>query len=118
MCSEAVSKALFAVLCVLFVFILGDCVSTYLCLTTPPPEGIAVWEANPVSEWMFQHLGIVSGLAIFVLAKGIALIIVWKWAHVSPGHMLLFLILMSGAILVTAYVNYNNFYIYYLLRNL
>ena len=118
MCSEAVSKALLAILCVLFVLIVGDCVSTYLCLTTPVPEGLSVWEANPISEWMFQRWGIVSGLTIFVLSKGIALIIVWKWAHTSPGHMLLFLVMMSGATLITAYVNYNNFYIYYLLVTL
>jgi uncharacterized protein YacL len=111
-----VSKALFAILCVLFVLILGDCVSTYLCLTTPSPE-YNVWEANPVSEWLFQAIGLVPGLVIFALAKAIALLIVWKWAHVSPGHMLLFLILMGGSIPVTAYVNYNNFHIYYLLVN-
>jgi hypothetical protein len=113
-----VSKALLAILYVVFVLIVGDCVSTYLCLTTPVPESISVWEANPLSEWMFQHWGIVSGLVIFLLTKVIGLIIIWKWAHTSPGHMLLFLILMSGAVLVTAYVNYNNFYIYYLLVTL
>jgi hypothetical protein len=66
---------------------------------------------------MFQHLGLVSGLVISALTKLIGLAIVWKGAHRSPGHMLLFLILMSGAVLVTAYVNYNNFSIYYLLVN-
>ena len=101
----------------LFVLIVGDCVSTYLCLTTPPPEGTSVWEANPISVWMFQRWGIVSGLVIFALAKAIGLIILWKWAHTSPGHMLLFLILLGGAIPVTAHVNYNNFYIYYLMVN-
>lgn len=112
------SKALLAILCVLFVLIVGDCVSTYLCLTTPPPEGTSVWEANPISVWMFQRWGIMSGLVIFALVKAICLIIIWKWAHTSPGHMLLFLTLMSGSVLVTAYVNYNNFYIYAMLRGL
>lgn len=110
------SKALLAILCVLFVLIVGDCVSTYFCLTTPSP-GHNVWEANLVSAWMFEHWGLVSGLVIFVLAKAIALITIWKWAHVSPGHMLLFLILVGGSIPVTAYVNYSNFSIYYLLVN-
>jgi len=110
-----VKNLLFVILCVLFVLIVGDCVSTYLCLTTPPPEDIRVWEVNPVSAWMFERWGIVSGLVIFVLVKAIALIFIWKWAHRSPKRMLVSTWLMSGAILMTAYVNYNNFYIYHLL---
>lgn len=107
------SKALLAILCVLSFLIVGDAVSTYLCLTIPTPEGIDVWEYNPVAEWTFRHLGLVPGLLTSLLVKALGLIFIWKWAHQSRGRMLFYLTFMCGAVLLTAYANFNNWYIYY-----
>ena len=66
---------------------------------------------------MFQRWGIASGLVIFLLVKAIGLVFIWKWAHRSVWRMRFYLTAMGGAVLLTAYVNYNNFSIYYLLVN-
>ena len=117
MFSAAVSRTLLVILCVVFALVVGDCVSTYLCLTAPVLEEIEVWEANPLSEWLFQTIGLVPGLLAFVAVKAAGLVIIYHWGKRSPGECLLWSVMMVGAALITAYVNYNNFYIYYLLEN-
>ncbi len=37
--------------------------TTYLCLQGPIP-GWKVSEANPISDWLFQHVGLVPGLVV------------------------------------------------------
>ena len=37
--------------------------TTYLCLSAPSP-GLRVSEANPLAEWLFEHIGLVPGLLL------------------------------------------------------
>ncbi|KKK80344.1 hypothetical protein LCGC14_2824460, partial [marine sediment metagenome] len=85
------NKYLISVLWVVFFLVVGDCISTYLCLTTPVPEGVKVWEAQPLSQQIFQHWGLVPGLMIFFAAKSIFLYIVYKWAQTHRVMHLFFL---------------------------
>ncbi len=57
-------------------FSAADHWTTYLCLHAPI-EGFLVSEANPISDWIFQRLGLVPGLildsVLTVLALGFLL---------------------------------------------
>ncbi len=107
------NKYLISILCVAFFLVVGDCISTYLCLTTPLPEGVKVQEANLMSQWMFQYWGLVPGLMIFLAVKSISLCIIYKWAQTHHITHLFFRGTMTVTILITGYVNYNNWSIYY-----
>jgi hypothetical protein len=109
------NKVFISVLCVVFLLVLGDCVSTYLCLSTPAPEHLNVWEANLLSAWSFQAIGLVPGLVAFIAIKAAGLVIIYNWAQRGSRERLIFTGLMVGVAVMTAYVNYNNFYIYHLL---
>jgi hypothetical protein len=100
----------------LFLLIVGDCVSTYFCLTTASDE-YQVWEFNPISDWMFQAWGLIPGLLVFVLVKGLGLIYLYKRASVSILRHKIVCVFIVGAILITGYVNYNNWSIYALLKS-
>lgn len=103
------------VMTVLFLLIIGDHVSTYLCLTTPT-ETYKVWEVNPISAWGFGLIGLVPTLILQLVIKGVALVWAYRWAQRSMLHYRFMWFIMIGAVLITGYVNYNNFYIYMLLR--
>jgi hypothetical protein len=110
------SKFLAEVMGLLFLLILGDFVSTYLCLTTPN-EFYKVWEVNPLSAWMFGVMGIVPALALQAAIKGGALIWCHHWSQRSMLHYRVMWIMMLGALLITGYANVNNWQIYHLLRS-
>lgn len=111
----AVSKPLVDVMLLLFLLIIGDNVSTYLCLTTST-ETYKVWEANPISAWLFQSVGMVNGMILQLITKGIALVWLYHYSTKSMMHYRLVWFMMLGAVLITGYVNYSNWSIYALLR--
>ncbi len=110
------SKLLLPIFCVVLLLIVGDCVSTYYCLTTPSP-GIRVWEANPLAEWLFQKVGLVPGLALHVVVKGILLVLLYRLTERSKVSRRIILGGMTGAALLMGYVNYSNWSIYLALVN-
>lgn len=91
--------------------VIGDCVSTYLCLTTPTDE-YNVGEANLLSAWLFAQVGLVQGLALSTMIK--ATLSVWLYRIVqSRPHLLTFSTLgMAFAVSSTLWANLNNWYIW------
>jgi hypothetical protein len=111
--AESRGRFLPDILGLLFLLILGDCLSTYLCLTSPVPEGWQVTEVNLISVWMFENWGLVPGLIVFATVKGIALYLMYHWVMTWPlWAYRLWTLIMVGAVILTALVNYNNWSIY------
>lgn len=99
---------------VLFLLIAGDCVSTYLCLTTFSERYLA-WEANPVTAWLFAAIGLLPGLSLMLVGKSLMFIPLYKLAQLSRGLYRFILLGTLLAVLLTAWVNYNNWSLYTLL---
>jgi len=64
--------------------------TTYLCLRAPV-SGWVVSEANPITAWMFQHLGLVDGLLVDSLITVCALWVVYRTQRVPSGAKSAFL---------------------------
>ncbi len=54
--------------------------TTYLCLRTPQ-TGWQVTEANPIAEWLFAYVGLITGLLVdsVVTLGAIAFLITTQW---------------------------------------
>ena len=105
------NKLLLSIFGVLYLLVIGDCVSTYLCLTTVN-EGYSAWEGNPASAWIFQQLGLIPGLGAMLVAKALGILILNALSKRSRSSYVFILVGMLGAVLITGYVNYNNWYVY------
>lgn len=99
----------------LFLLVLGDCWSTYLGLITPN-VGYHVWEYNQLSGWMFQTFGLIQGLVIFALVKGLGLVYLYTLSKKSAFNNKVISVMVVGAILITGYVNLSNWHIYMMLK--
>ncbi len=106
------NKFLLSVFILLYLLIVGDCVSTYFCLTAST-SAYRVWEGNPVTNWLFQWVGLVPGLVLLAVAKAVGLFYLFAVAKTGRVYYLLILIGMLGATLIAGYVNYNNWSVYY-----
>lgn len=116
MSSAGASKLLLSIFGVLYLLVLGDCVSTYLCLTTPSPNH-NISEANPVSAWTFSLIGLVPGLTLMAAGKAIGLVILYRLAMSKAHTYWLIAGGMSVALFITLYANLNNWYILYVITS-
>jgi uncharacterized protein YacL len=78
--------------------------TTYLCLRTPV-EGWLVSEANPISEWLFQTLGLVPGLMIDSVVTVIAVVFLVTTSLLPRVVKTVFFVFVIGW---TAYAVMNN----------
>jgi hypothetical protein len=106
------SKLLLSIFGILYLLVLGDCVSTYFCLTVEAP-GYSIYEANPLSEAVFSAVGMMEGLALMAGLKALGLVVLYKMAMNNTHTYLLIAIGMACAALITLLVNVNNWYILY-----
>lgn len=95
---------------------LGDCVSTYLCLTASSAH-YSVGEANPFSAWLFAQVGLVQGLVLSTMGK--TCISVWLYRAILrlPELRVLATLGMAFAVSSTLWANLNNWYIWSMLRS-
>jgi len=115
MSSVGANKLLLAIFGVLALLILGDDVSTYLCLTTPS-ENYNTTEANPLSAWMFGLMGIIPALTLQGVVKGGGMVVLYKMGTLwNPRTYKLIAWGMGGAVLVTLLANLNNWYTLYII---
>ena len=108
------SKFLLAIFGVLTLLILGDDVSTYLCLTVPSPHH-NVSEMNPVSAWMFGLLGIIPALALQGAVKGVGMVVLYRLAMRKPHTYKLIAWGMGIALIPSLFANVNNWRILYVI---
>ena len=109
------SKLLLSIFGALTLLILGDDISTYLCLTAAAPDYV-VSEANPLSAWMFGLIGIIPALALQGVVKGAGMAILYKMATLwSPRTYKLIAYGMGFAVVVTLGANLNNWYVLYVI---
>lgn len=85
-------------------FSAADHWTTYLCLRSPV-NGWQVTEANPISAWLFQLIGLSPGLWIDTVATVIGMIFLVRTRLVPEEVKLLFLAVVVGS---TAYAVQNN----------
>jgi hypothetical protein len=78
--------------------------TTYLCLRRPV-EGWLVSEANPISDWLFQTLGLVPGLVIDSMVTVLAVAFLVTTPLLPRLAKTLFFIFVIGW---TAYAVVNN----------
>jgi hypothetical protein len=116
MSSVGANKLLLSIFGLLYLLVIGDCVSTYLCLTTVS-DSYAAWESNPISAWIFQQLGLIPGLVAMLVVKGFGVLILNVMSKKNKSNYIVILVGMLGAVLITGYVNYNNWGVYYHLVN-
>ena len=112
--NTAGNKLLLSSLFLLLFLGLGDCVSTYLCLSVSSPD-YYVSEVNPLSAWAFDLVGIVPGLVILSAPKIAGLAVLYKLA-MSRGNT--YWPITGGLILSVVLVfvaNINNWYILHVL---
>ena len=106
------NKLLLVISVLLYLLIIGDCISTYYCLTTPTLT-YEVREGNPATAWLFQQVGLVTGLWLLLVVKAVGLVYLSAISKHCRVRYWTVLVGMVGAILVTGYVNYNNWSVYY-----
>lgn len=114
MSSAAASNFLLVLFSLLYLLIIGDCVSTYLCLTTIS-DTYRVWEGNLISAWLFELVGLVPGLVLFALVKAVGLVWLYRLAMKSERRYIWIVSMMSVAFCITAYANFNNWRILHLM---
>lgn len=99
-----------------FVLNLGDCVSTYLCLTALH-ESYNVGEANPLSAWLFAQVGLVHGLALSSVIKVALSVWLYRLVLRQPGLLTFATLGMAFAVSSVLWANLNNWYIWSLIRS-
>lgn len=110
------NRLLLSVFVLLMFLVVGDCVSTYYCLTTAT-DTYQVREGNVVVGWLLQQVGLVEGLTLLAAAKATGLVYLFVAAKVNRAHYLTILVGTLGATLITGYINYSNWSVYYTLLN-
>lgn len=98
----------------LMLLVIGDNVSTYLCLTTSS-DVYHTWEANPISAWMFQAFGMIPAMLLQTVIKLAALVWVYSLIGDSRSNLRVTWVTVMLLIVVTGYVNLNNWYAYSLM---
>ncbi len=100
----------------ILLLVVGDHASTYYCLTTPS-DGYSVTELNPLSRRLFKEIGLVRGLVLEAIIKGILMIPLYKLAQRNESNRRITLQGATVVVLIMAFVNYNNWSIYLALVN-
>ena len=77
-------------------FALLDHLTTWLCLRMPIP-GWEIREANPIAAWLFEHVGLIEGLAIDTAVTALALVLVAYVARMPRAARLLVLGLLIAS---------------------
>lgn len=98
-----------------FLLVIGDCVSTYLCLSTVS-EQYRVYEANLLSDLVFGWVGMVPGLVIMGIGKALGLVFLCLVYARRPKRRAVVILGLLFLVLMTAYVNANNWSIYWMLK--
>ena len=106
------NKLLLFALSLLLLLVLGDNLSTYLCLTSPA-RGHIVSEVNPISAWMFGYLGLVPSIAIQMVLKVVGVVFLYWWARTRADTCRRITVGVSIASLMALVANVNNWWIYY-----
>ncbi len=78
--------------------------TTYLCLRSPV-AGWTVTEANPISDWLFEGVGLVPGLVIDSVVTVVAVILLLTTSRVPQFAKGAF---FSLVVLTTGYAVINN----------
>ena len=78
--------------------------TTYLCLRSPV-AGWTVTEANPISDWLFEGVGLVPGLVIDSVVTVVAVILLLTTSRVPQYAKGAF---FSLVVLTTGYAVINN----------
>ena len=105
---------LLTILGTLSLLVIGDGVSTYLCLTTQSAS-YEVWEANPITNWVFSIIGIGPGLLLDTVIEIGVLIWLYFLAIRKPRWYTPVIAGTTFVALMTAYATWNNWSIYYAL---
>jgi hypothetical protein len=102
--------------CIYLFMVFGDCVTTYLCLTTPN-EAYQVWEGNLLSAWLFTQVGLVQGLALASGAKVLALVWLYRLVRHRPELAKLACLGLAVATSTALWATLNNWYIWSVIRS-
>lgn len=73
---------------------LADNVTTFVCLRAPVP-GFELSEANPAAAWLFETLGLRTGLALELLVTTGAVAFLVATDHVPPRIKLALLVVLA-----------------------
>ena len=106
------SRLLLPIFCVILLLVVGDNVSTYYCLTIPS-DTFQVVEVNPLSRWLFQKVGLTTGLVLNGIYKGILMVPLYRLAKRSESRSKVVLFMSVVGLLIMSYANYNNWSVYY-----
>lgn len=79
--------------------------TTYLCLRNPI-EGWQVTEANPISDWLFNGMGLVPGLVLDSVVTVVAVLLLLTTSRVPQFAKGAF---FSLVVVTTGYAVVNNF---------
>ena len=79
--------------------------TTYLCLRNPV-AGWEVTEANPISDWLFQGMGLVPGLILDSVVTLIAVVLLLMTSRIPQFAKGAFFCLV---VMTTSYAVVNNF---------
>ena len=95
-------RAVWSLIGIFMVVIVGDAYTTWACLHNPIP---GVFEANPIANWMFGFLGLVPGLIV----DGIITLLILVWLGFTKRIRTSFklFILLLGITITTLAVFYN-----------
>ncbi len=109
------SKLLPGILITLGILIIGDGISTYLCLTTPS-DTYEVWEGVGPVRGLFDTIGLAPGLILIFVTK--ITLLVWLYRIARKGAVVYWIAVVGTLLgaLFLAYANLNNWYIYNLIR--
>lgn len=110
---------LLRLLTLVFVLVIGDHLSTYLCLVTPNLT-MTGSETNPFSQWLFINIGLAPALILQTTVKAILFYVIYRMYIYNPNYpnrqrlLNLSLWVMLVVLIIT---NINNWYILYRLYN-
>jgi len=84
-----------ALVALTFLLTAADHWTTYVCLRTPVP-GWEVTEANPISDWLFQNMGVGPGLLLDSAVTIVAMAFLLTTRLVPPPAKTGFFFLVSA----------------------
>jgi hypothetical protein len=107
-------RLLFVLALALYLLVVSDAITTYVCLAFDSPHFV-VWETNPLSRWLFESVGLLSGLIISGTFKSLTILALCYGAHKNPRHRRKATIVVAVMVAWTGYAVHNNWSVYQVL---
>ncbi len=104
-------RTLVGLLVLLYLLVLGDTLSTYLCLGTF--SNPAVIEANPFPRWIFETMGLGLGSTALAFSKSVLLYFLYLIHEHRPKSRRVITIGVWVTLAAMTITNLNNWYIVY-----